>query len=1473
MIRCAPRIGTLLGLAAILTAGLPQHIAALDLEPPGGEYRAAQLVRFTGTEGWEYRFLGSEDQRFRPLPDSLLLDAPSGARQTWNVEFRRGGDLRTESWTIDRQAPPPPSLTVDPRDGTVEITAPPDVRIEYRVGNGPLGSTTGTTTLGVGQFGLPARVTARSIDAAGNPSEPVSVDLDQRDFFQSSLQIVSPVEGRFANRQPLVIDGSSLVSAEFSYTLRLPDGTTRSASGNYAGPILLPAGTLDVEVRALGLDGRSHSQRIRFTARTASEEWIPDAPIARLLDLPSGYLYATGDAVPPAGSSEGPRLLNAADVANDRGVGILSARRSGTAEWLRFVLVQQDARSQLRADQLRIREPNASALSPLGERPLAVDAADGAILDYRRNGELLPEELAGGRVGVPAEGDTISLELGWRDLVTGEQISADSRTLDLVRGRPDPPDVALPELGRSFAATLLEATSTGDSTVQLRVIATDDVPQNWIVLEDFSTFVPPLGYRGLLRLEVRALDRAGIPSDAIPLEVLLDNAAPAAPVIRLEPGQAVVEGDAQVWVSIEDLATSLVLAPLGPVDGPIDISSLPAAEAVIAAWTVDEAGNRSETVRSEPLIRDDTLPRLPTLEGLPAPLQSEPVRLRLPGRAAGIRVLYELREGTEAPGPDEGSPAIQDELVIPGRAGEDLQFTLALRAQETGISRRLGPVTRLSFRIDREAPPTPVLESAIPQRSRRPETLVVRPADPAYPVFYEVTENSGSPEIGRLGGVLRFSGRDLQEVTYSVVFFAQDDAGNRSPPLGPITVTIDRVGPAVDVVEPARLGLRDTLQVSASGADRIFVDIEPERRPERWERRVIEGSAGSVILPEQGGPFLVRAQAADELGNIGEASPILRVPPFRASDETAADLPGDRQRGPQIDVVLPQDADAFAQPVQVQLVSSTGEELRYRVSEGGSPESVRPDDPVYSSPIRLEGREGQRVRYWVSARGESGSIASRSVVLDRRAPEEPQIPGLDFTIVEEGGRSFDTGLVGDWDFRATPVAGSGGAEVSRDGQSLRVDPGSSLDVIELEIESRDRFGRTSNPVRAVIAALPPQAAVRVRAGDQRRLGELLGEGSLAVVGAVPLQGSPSGDRQAARLVASDAAVTGTLLISDVEVVVNGELTLQATEALMLRNARIVGAGDLMIRATALYASGVDLSGFSGNVVLAGTGGRLVDLTAQRDRGSLVMRDFADLVVTGLQVQSAAGQNPAVLVDGARIRASDSRIASVSRSDGTALEVRDGEFLGTRILLEGAAGSFVSRALVVDNGSVSLAGSLIRVAGRGTAVGLIAANSDVTLSDTEILSADDGAESVVAISLRDSSLRATGLSVAPAGASDATAVFLRDSDADIRDSSVVLPEATTTRGVAIIGTGTISVSGSEFRSLSPRGSTGPVAISASGGEMRVSIRATGIGEGLTAWRRSIVGTGTVYESRTADELAESTDPVLDVLNVYPTLPDS
>ncbi len=1443
-----------------------QTLFALDLQPPPGEYRTAQLIRLEDRGGWEYRISGSEDQRFRPVPQELLLDSPSGSRWTWTIEFRRGSDSRTETWMIDRQAPESPRLTIDPRDGTVTIAAPESVQIEYRVGNGPLGSATGTTVLGVGQFGLPAVVTARSIDPAGNPSEAVSADLDQRDFFQSALRIVSPVEGRFANRQALVLDGSSLVSAEYSYTLRRPDGTSSSSSGAYTGPVLLPSGTVDLEVRALGLDGRSHSERIRFTAREAQENWIPDAAIPRILDLPNGYLYAAGDSVPPAGSEQGPRLLNGSEFANDRGISVISARRSGTAEWLRFVLLVPDARQELRPGEILIRAPRAGALSPLGDRPLGVDAADGALLEYSRNGEVLPQELAAGLVGIPEAGDIVSLSVRWRDLVSGAIIAEDSRDLDIVRGRPDPPELAATALSRSFVPEQLNATVSPDTTLELRIVPQDGVPQNWVAAEQFATFVPPSAFRGRLRIEARALDRAGIPSDSAAAQLTLDNAAPSPPVIRLEPGQAVVEGEDTVWVSIEDLATSLVLAPLGPVDGPIDITTLPASEAVIAAWTVDDAGNRSQTVRSEPLIRDDSLPRLPALEGLPAALQSQAVLLRLPERAAGIRVLYELREGGAAPGPDENSEIISDELVIPGRPGEDLEYSLALRAQETGISRRLGPVTRYSFRIDREPPPSPILESAVPARSRRPETLVVRAADQEFPVFYEVRENGETSEQGRLGGVLRFAGRPLREITYTVLLYSQDPAGNRSDPLGPISVTIDRVGPGIEVVEPARLGLRDTLQVSAPGADRIFVDIEPEQNPERWERRVVEGSAGSVILPEEGGPFLVRAQAADELGNVGEPSAVLRVPRFRPGDDPAAELSAQRQTGPQIDVVLPRDSDAFASPVSVQLVSSAGEELRYRISEGGSPEAVRPDDPVYQGTIELPGRENDRVRYWVSVRGASGTVASRSVVVDQRSPEEPEVPGLDFAIVGPQVRRFPTSLVGDWEFRVTPVAGPGTVAVTREGQELELRPSDALEILELEIESQDRFGRRSSPVRAVVAALPQGSFTLISAGDQRRLADLQGSGSLAVLGTQSAGDSP-------RLMLATADISGSLVVSDLELVVNGTVALQATEALLLRNLVVTGTGELLLEAPAVYASNLDLGRFNGSFVVTGAGGRMVDLSAEMETGSLVFRRFSDLELSGLTAQSGEGENPVVLIDGARVRAFDSRITSLSRSNGTALEVRDGEFTGDRTRLEGAPGSFVSRAMVLTNSVATLRESLIQVAGRGTAVGLIAANSEVSLTDTEIRSVDNAAESVVALNLRDSTLTASRITVTPAGASDATAIFLRDTDADISDSHIMLPEATTTRGVAILGTGSVEIRNSEILARNPGTQTQPVAISASGSEMRVGVRGTGIGEGLTAWRRSVPGIGTVFESRTADQLAETDDPVLDASDLYPALPDS
>ncbi len=244
----------------------------LNASPPPGAYRTDQAVEFsTDSRGTlEYRFAGTGHSDFVPYEQSLTLTALDGEERSFtvNVTLKTDGAVTqraTLSYIIDKRAPPVPVPSIAPGtyDHDISLIFPlqEGATIHAWVDGGKEQKWTGNPLLlSAGTSGEREHtVYAYSVDSAGNSSV-----LGEYRYLVSSpkpaspdFQIISPVAGKWANRQLLYIRSSGYT--DIRYTV---DGSNPGNGTPYTGPVLIPGtGHVVLRVSATPLQNAADGRR------------------------------------------------------------------------------------------------------------------------------------------------------------------------------------------------------------------------------------------------------------------------------------------------------------------------------------------------------------------------------------------------------------------------------------------------------------------------------------------------------------------------------------------------------------------------------------------------------------------------------------------------------------------------------------------------------------------------------------------------------------------------------------------------------------------------------------------------------------------------------------------------------------------------------------------------------------------------------------------------------------------------------------------------------------------------------------------------------------------------------------------------------------------------------------------------------------------------------------------------------------
>ncbi len=342
------------------------------------------------------------------------------------------------------------------------------------------------------------------------------------------------------------------------------------------------------------------------------------------------------------------------------------------------------------------------------------------------------------------------------------------------------------------------------------------------------------------------------------------------------------------------------------------------------------------------------------------------------------RIHYTL-DGSD---PDAGSPVYSGPFIPPVPESEGSLIIKARIVSEEGVP---GPVAGRLIPYDLVPPEPPKLR--VGELNRAGSLRIQADVSGDAIVVFETGDNeSSTPNITVSSPV--WSGEDLHipwgmSTRRFFRFASRDSAGNLSDPVTVLT-ELHRLPPPAP-----RIDLEHD-QVHITGSGKLFYSLATRGRDTTTEGDYIpfeepftlEGEAEQLVL------YRIQAFAEDVWGNRSSIAGY----DFRI-DERLPELPG---------IIGLEDRRVYKDAVLLPRFSSHEDDLDVVYSLGT--DSQEPPDPGFDSPslkdLEIETEEGSEVYYQLKLlpvfpeRGRVGRITTLRFVVDRKAPEIPEIHGI-----------------------------------------------------------------------------------------------------------------------------------------------------------------------------------------------------------------------------------------------------------------------------------------------------------------------------------------------------------------------------------------------------------------------------------------------------------------------------------------------
>ncbi|MFP4430431.1 MAG: hypothetical protein ACLFPV_04210 [Spirochaetaceae bacterium] len=1012
------------------------------IQPPPGTYH--REVSLEAPEGsWEFRFEGN--RLFRKWDRPLTLSTPSGDQRSFLLEVQPTGNPAARqrlSYTVDRLPPAAPQATPVPgiysEEARISLAAP-EGRILYQVlpSSGEpveyrdpivLPGNPGTVTS--------YEIQALSVDSQGNsgPVETYRYVIDRSEEEDPYLEILSPVPGRFANRQLLYI--ASRGYDEVRYSL---DGTDpRKGGDRYVGPVLIARdGPVELSVVGMTTEGAEVEESVSYQSGNGS-----------LVSAAQGY-------------HKGPLFVDAQALRTYR-YRLDDAPVSRTDAVFSRTLEIRPIPGTLRSVVLRLND------SPESDTP---DYRYTFVLDSR---EVLPPSI---HLFV-SENDRVNFALERDAEVETEYVLS-------VNGRPyrsgtytGPVSLSLPsgvEAGEgvvrarsrsgsgawsAYAEERFTVSTTTPDPVRLEVRPEGPAPAKEVLfdesedrvvryelrrvteparrvtersgrLENGAMISIPFGTRERFVLSYAVFDPQGAFSEERSVELVLDHEPPADPEISVDNRILRVRGGEDTYYRVvpDDVSE---IPPFENYRGPVELPVIAGRRVgySIEAYGKDSLGNTSAVVSRRVFVDDRPL-EVPEIVGVEdgGRYARESVSISPALPSPGLSVHYTLStDGTDPPLPTEGSPVLEEPLEVFGAEGEAVvvRLRLRVRSRETG---RFGSEEEIRFVIDREPPLLPNLigveNNGVYRGSREVSVTDFESDSRVFLLVSEAEEPDAEARRIPYRGpfVLDVSEGSRREFLLTVEIV--DSAGNTTRSAFPIRVVIDRQVPRMPVLSLDYHEGRPMLRLEGGDGD-LFYSLT--RAPDLPEVPGKESERYTGPIPLGPGRYFVTAREIDPAGNrsaiaysseifvpaageVDQAKPVVLTSwsagtgvliwPYAHRRKLFYRLPfltdsrTETYDGPR-EFSLPEGLNRVVVEYSVGPQDDLGQRISIdRPTAPGTPEVDLPDGYRARDEIEVIARGEGTLRYELSTSGSPGAVS-------RRSPEWPgtlRLPGRDGEVV------------------------------------------------------------------------------------------------------------------------------------------------------------------------------------------------------------------------------------------------------------------------------------------------------------------------------------------------------------------------------------------------------------------------------------------------------------------------------------------
>ena len=945
--------------AAGAAAGTAREPSGLIVTPAPGIYANDQVITVRPAAPstrlqYSFRDPSGAGGPWIALRGPIDLGAAPGEARDYLLSIRGDsagvptGKEQELSYRIDRRLPAAPRISPwsgaywDPVGVRFEAAAGDTVyySVQGDVVRSPVAWDGKDVVVGAANARSDLLVQAYTVTAAGGQSRIVTARyvVDAR---SPMLQVLSPVEGTFANPQALALTFRNLQWVR--YTL---DGSDPAAGGApYTGPVTIDRpGTVTVKVA-----GMPRGQRRGVIRSEVTYTFAPAAGPQLRVDTENGA-YADGIA-PSVVSSLGGTLYYTLWERTPRESDLLATSPipvsspsagpapvalrlralsdSGTwsAEYRYFYFVGRGAASApiIRLDssvagtQGPVPMPGAGRAQVVApEDALFSATADGTEPDPKKPAlsswiDLLttPGSASPGSAAAGAAANTTVVRA-----VAMDGAGSLSPVTEL-RVPPVPDSAAIPGFTlaagtvRGTAVLAPAASSRGRMVYALTSDGSDPaVPdQDSPALSAPVVLSVPYGASRTFKARVAVLDPEGaVASFSALASVLVDRAPPPPPRLSPEPGildaPAVVSlaSSAKVYFSLT--SDGSMPADPGPSSPANTFVALPGVDGRSVTYrlkvmAVDGSGNASEVYGPIAYTVDLSPPTIPPIAGIAdeghyAARELSPV---IEGRHTESIRYTASSDGSEPPEPDARSPELTDATVFRGEVGTVTQWRVKLLAVSHNGTRE-GERKSLTFYMSLRPPAVPALEGfPTDGRVARPVTVTAGQAPTDARVVFTISDDGDEPADPLLSGApfpasLTLDAPDGARKDYTLRVAAVDAAGNKSLSDRRYHITVDRELPEDPLVRGAEDGSVSAATITLrleSDATLTVYELTDDGSMPRLPSAASRVYSGPFQLVGKEGSAVTYRLIARAFNDLGTASPAARI--FRVTVDRSVPAP------------------------------------------------------------------------------------------------------------------------------------------------------------------------------------------------------------------------------------------------------------------------------------------------------------------------------------------------------------------------------------------------------------------------------------------------------------------------------------------------------------------------------------------------------------------------------------------------------